>query len=48
VSSGRVPELGVLLVGVTIWSVEGVEPTLENGVRSVGLTLVVFALLSLL
>jgi hypothetical protein len=46
----RVPELGVLVVGVTSWSGEGVEPkSLENGVWSFkGLTLVTIALLSLL
>jgi hypothetical protein len=33
VSSGRVPELGVLVVGVTSWSGEGIEPkSLEIGV----------------
>jgi hypothetical protein len=46
----RVPELGVLVVGVTSWSGEGVEPKSRgDGVRSYeGLTLVTVALLSLL
>jgi hypothetical protein len=50
VSSCRVPELGVLVVGVTSWSGEGVEhKSLKNDVRSIeGPTLVTVALLSLL
>jgi hypothetical protein len=46
----RVPEPGVLVVGVTCWSGEGVRfQVLGSGVRSYGdLTLVTVALLSLL
>jgi hypothetical protein len=50
VLSSCVPVLGLFVVGVTNWSVEGARPkSLEMGVRSVGyLTLVTVALLSLL
>jgi hypothetical protein len=50
VCSCRVPELGVLVIGVTSWSGEGVRSQVPRGdVRSYeGLTLVTVALLSLL
>jgi hypothetical protein len=42
----RVPELGVLVVGVTSWSREGVEP--KSWEMVFDLTLVTIALVSLL